>query len=152
MAKGNGKANPDNLPPEKQVENRDGGNGQFLPGKSGNLNGRPKKGLAWADVANEILESQEINLKLTAPDGTVKSLELKANTSFRHAIVIAQIKEALAGNVAAAKELADRTEGKAPQFNINANMNRNHGTFDPTTNDPEQWLKSYLSKIQTAES
>jgi hypothetical protein len=85
----------------------------WKPGQSGNPKGRPKKGEAWADVANELLDSNEINITMKLANGEVKHLNLEADKSLRHAVIIGQIKEAMKGNVQAAKELADRTEGRS---------------------------------------
>ena len=87
----------------------------WKPGESGNPNGRPKKGEAWADVANELLNSKEINITMKLADGKVKRLSLGSDKSFRHAVIVGMIKEAMNGNVQAAKELADRTEGKSKE-------------------------------------
>jgi len=46
-------------------------------------------------------------------NGKIKNLNLEADKSFRHAVIIGQIKQAMDGNVQAARELADRTEGKS---------------------------------------
>ena len=87
----------------------------WKPGQSGNPNGRPKKGKAWADVANELLDSNEIDI-IMKKDGKVKRLNLEANKSFRHAVIVGQINAAMKGNVQAARELADRTEGKSKEI------------------------------------
>jgi hypothetical protein len=87
----------------------------WKPGESGNPNGRPKKGEAWADVANELLNSKEIGITMKLADGKVKRLSLESDKSFRHAVIVGMIKEAMNGNVQAAKELADRTEGKSKE-------------------------------------
>ena len=87
----------------------------WKPGESGNPNGRPKKGEAWADVANELLNSKEIDITMKLADGKVKRLSLGSDKSFRHAVIVGMIKEAMNGNVQAAKELADRTEGKSKE-------------------------------------
>ena len=87
----------------------------FKKGQSGNPNGRPKKGEAWADVANELLNSKEIDITMKMPNGKVKRLNLESDRSFRHAVIVGMIKEAMNGNVQAARELADRTEGKPKQ-------------------------------------
>jgi len=87
----------------------------WKPGESGNPNGRPKKGEAWADVANELLNSKEIDITMKMADGKVKRLSLESDKSFRHAVIVGMIKEAMNGNVQAAKELADRTEGKSKE-------------------------------------
>ena len=87
----------------------------WKPGESGNPNGRPPKGEAWADVANELLNSKEIDITMKMADGKVKQLILESDKSFRHAVIVGMIKEAMNGNVQAAKELADRTEGKSKE-------------------------------------
>ena len=87
----------------------------WKPGESGHPNGRPKKGEAWADVANELLNSKEIDITMKMADGKVKRLSLESDKSFRHAVIVGMIKEAMNGNVQAAKELADRTEGKSKE-------------------------------------
>ena len=88
----------------------------WKPGESGNPNGRPKKGEAWADVANELLNSKEIDITMKMADGKVKRLSLESDKSFRHAVIVGMIKEAMNGNVQAARELADRTEGKSKEI------------------------------------
>jgi len=87
----------------------------WKPGQSGNPNGRPPKGEAWADVANELLNSKEIDITMKMADGKVKRLSLESDKSFRHAVIVGMIKEAMNGNVQAARELADRTEGKSKE-------------------------------------
>jgi len=87
----------------------------WKPGESCNPNGRPKKGEAWADVANELLNSKEIDITMKMADGKVKRLSLESDKSFRHAVIVGMIKEAMNGNVQAARELADRTEGKSKE-------------------------------------
>ncbi len=72
---------------------------RFKPGASGNPKGRPK-----LTLLSEAIRAQ---LAVTAPDDDEKT----------YAEVIAEklCQEAAAGNVAAAREIADRTEGKARQ-------------------------------------
>jgi hypothetical protein len=102
---------------DKQPQYNEGGiTGKgWKPGESGNPNGRPKKGEAWADVANELLNSKEIDITMKMADGKVKRLSLESDKSFRHAVIVGMIKEAMKGNVQAARELADRTEGKSKE-------------------------------------
>ncbi len=100
---------------DKQQKNNIGGvTGKgWKPGQSGNPKGRPKKGEAWADVANDLLDSNEIDITMKTTNGKVRKLNLETDKSFRHAVIIGQIKQAMDGNVQAARELADRTEGKS---------------------------------------
>ena len=89
--------------------------GLWLPGKSANPDGRPKKGNAWADVYNSILDSNEISLTLINGDDTEEINIKSPKNTIRYALGVALAKEALAGNINAIKELSDRTVGKAPQ-------------------------------------
>ena len=85
------------------------------PGEVRNPKGRPKKGDAWADIYNNILDSDEINLIIKRGD---EKEEIKIETeqrSMRYALGIALLQAGLDGNVNAIKELSDRTIGKAPQ-------------------------------------
>ena len=108
------------MPSDKQT----GNNGNLKPwtkGQSGNPKGRPPKGKAWSDVANEMLDACEVTLTISTPDGKSKTRGLKCYKTFREAIIFSQIAEALQGNVPAQRELADRTEGK-PNQRIEANI------------------------------
>jgi hypothetical protein len=71
----------------------------FKPGQSGNPNGRPKKALL-----SDALRRQ---LAIAAPGMSEKTQA--------EAIAAALISEAIAGNVVAAREIGDRTEGKPAQ-------------------------------------
>jgi len=103
--------------PEKSASNRDEKTGVFLPGNCANPAGRPKKGNAWADIYNEVLDSHEIELRLKDRKGNEKEIYLRTenNRTFRYAITIGLIKAAMNGDVSAARELADRTAGKPKQ-------------------------------------
>ena len=107
------KKTPDKLRKKKMPEGK-----RFKPGVSGNPRGRPKKGDAWADVANEILGAKSVILTITSEDGKTKELSLGCNKTLRHAIIFAQVNAALNCNIQAARELADRTEGKPAQMSI----------------------------------
>ena len=85
---------------------------RFKPGVSGNPRGRPKKGDAWADVANEILGAKSVIMTITSEDGKTKEMSLGCNKTLRHAIIFAQVNAAMNGNIQAANGLADRTEGR----------------------------------------
>jgi hypothetical protein len=80
---------------EKQLANLK----PFKPGQSGNPNGRPKKALL-----SDALRRQ---LAITAP-GMPERTQAEA-------IASALIAEAIAGNVQAAREVGDRSEGKPAQ-------------------------------------
>ncbi len=105
------------MEPNKTDNNRND-KGQFTPNNIANPTGRPPKGDAWADIYNEILDSKDINLEITKIDdkGTkTKKINLTSKTTMRYALGVALLKEGLKGNVAAVKELSDRTAGKPPQ-------------------------------------
>jgi len=112
--------NPTNKPtkslkPVKQANNRHTKT-TWVKGQSGNLNGRPKKGKTWSEIANDLLDSNEIMIVYSTSKET-KDLHLQVdkNKTIRHAIVSALINEAMSGNIQAIKELYDRTEGKPAQ-------------------------------------
>ena len=109
---------------EKPANNRDE-TGRFLPGApSGNPAGRPKKGEAWADIRDELLSASAIKLALTTPgkDGNKSTRifdltvgEASEKKTFRHAILVREIQNALAGEAASIQDLQDREEGKPRQ-------------------------------------
>ena len=105
----------------KSIENQSnnkGGNPDWVKGMpSPHPEGRPKKGNAWADIYNEVLDSHEIELRLKDRKGNEKEIYLRTenNRTFRYAITIGLIKAAMNGDVSAARELADRTAGKPKQ-------------------------------------
>ena len=104
--------------PDKQQKKKMPIGKRFKPGVSGNPLGRPKKGDAWADVANEILGAKSVIMTITSEDGKTKEMSLGCNKTLRHAIIFAQVNAAMNGNIQAARELADRTEGKPAQMSI----------------------------------
>ena len=73
---------------------------QWKPGQSGNPGGRPKK-TPLSDACREILDSP-------VPKD-------KSGRSYAQVIAEKLAKKARAGNISAAKEIADRAEGKARQ-------------------------------------
>src|SRR5262245_17876992 len=84
--------------PDKQAKNRKP-NGQFAPGVSGNPNGRPK--------SRTLSEAYRALLKQPLPNDPTRTVA--------DAVAAAIVKNAVAGDVSAAREVADRTEGKARQ-------------------------------------
>jgi len=90
----------------------------LIPAQKGevrNPNGRPKKENAWADIYNLILDSQKVKMEVLSKSGDVETIELTEKNTIRYGIGIALSREALKGNVNAARELADRTAGKPKQ-------------------------------------
>lgn len=69
----------------------------YKPGQSGNPNGRPKRDWTWSGVLEKAVQ-EELN-GVALKDAVAKSL----------------IKEALKGNVIAAKELMNRMDGMPQQ-------------------------------------
>ena len=74
---------------------------QFKPGKTGNPNGRPKKGNSWKDVLAEAMEKEH------TVGGETKSLKR----------IIGDVlsKKALKGDLKAIEMLMDRLEGRPLQ-------------------------------------
>jgi hypothetical protein len=101
-------------------------NGDFAPGNIANPTGRPKKGNAWADVYNQILDSEKIDITLRSVDKVggmiLKKIILRTEKddgsqapTIRYALACAVVAEGLKGNIRAIQELADRTVGKPNQ-------------------------------------
>ena len=76
-------------------------------GESGNPNGRPKKGLAWADVLREIADEE-----VKGKDEKMTKMDAIARMVF---------KKAFEGDLGAINILMDRIDGKPRQI-IEANM------------------------------
>ena len=83
--------------PDKQENNRNG-KGQFAKGKSGNPKGRPKKGLAIADILTKI------GSRIRSQDKTLKEEVLEKAYDM-----------ALSGDLNAIKFIAERLEGSSVQ-------------------------------------
>ncbi len=86
--------------PDKQEKNRNE-DGTFKPGKSGNPKGRPKKGLAIADILNDLGDQ-----------------EIRGNDSWltqKEAVLARVYDQAMSGDLNATKFIADRTEGTSVQ-------------------------------------
>ena len=91
-------SNPDPLPPPAEH--------QWKPGESGNPKGAPK-GPTLTTLLRKVLEG-EIEMKdlETGQYRKITKAEL---------VMIALVKEAVQGNVKAAREILDRLDGKVPQ-------------------------------------
>ena len=76
-------------------------------GQSGNLSGRPKK--------KPITEAYERQLKQSLPDDFRIRMKLPEGATWADAVAVGQIRSAAEGNTQAAKEIADRLEGKVAQ-------------------------------------
>lgn len=91
---------------------------QFKPGHSGNPAGRPLKENTFSDIARELLASKEIHIEYTYPkNGRLikSSMNITSDNTINHTLVAALVKEAMDGNVNAARELIDRTEGRSKE-------------------------------------
>ena len=97
--------------PAKHAENRNG-DGTFKKGKSGNPNGRPRKGLAISDILNELGDK-----------------EISEDQTQREAILSKVYDQAMSGDLNATKFIADRTEGTSVQ------------RMAVTTNEPIQVMR-----------
>jgi hypothetical protein len=104
--------------PVKPEEKRNP-DGTFGPGNNANPNGRPRKETTFSDIARTLLASREIHIEYTYPkEGRLltSKLNIVSSNTLNHSLVAALIKDGLDGNVAAIKELIDRTEGKAQEY------------------------------------
>ena len=80
----------------------------FLPGKSGNPGGRPKKKRPLSDRYETIFE-------VPLPRKLLKPLDLKRGATWGDAIALAQARQAVKGNVHAAREMRVAVEGAETQ-------------------------------------
>ena len=79
----------------------------WKPGVSGNPGGRPKK--------KPITDRYEALLEQALPDELRLALKLQTGATYGDAIVLGQARSALKGKTDAAKEIADRVEGKVTE-------------------------------------
>lgn len=96
----------------------------LIPAKKGepsrNPNGRPTLIHTFANTAREILSSNKLDVSYTYPskeDGNpiTKNIHLETTQNFHHGLVSALLTEGLSGNIQAARELINRTEGLPKQ-------------------------------------
>lgn len=80
---------------------------RWKPGQSGNPRGRPK--------SVTLSEALRLELAKANPEGD-------GEETFAETIASVLVKSAATGNILAAKEIADRTEGK-PKASVDMNMN-----------------------------
>ena len=86
---------------------------QFKKGKSGNPKGRtPQK--AFGETLRELMKAQNIEVQWTV-NGKTKKLSVQSSQDMHYGVAAVCIMEALKGNVAAVKEIANRCDGKAVQ-------------------------------------
>jgi hypothetical protein len=79
--------------------------GQWEPGRSGNPSGRPKK-KPITDRYHRIVETE-------LPDDICHALDLPWDATFGDAIALAQERQAIKGETAAAKEIREAIEGRS---------------------------------------
>lgn len=79
----------------------------FMPGQSGNPSGRPSR--------RRMSERYEELLEQALPEDLRVGLKLKPGATWGDAIALGQARAAIKGKTDAAREIADRVEGKARQ-------------------------------------
>ena len=80
---------------------------KWKPGQSGNPSGRPSR--------RRMTERYEDLLEQALPEDLRAGLKLKKGATYGDAIVLGQARAAIKGKTDAAREIADRVEGKAHQ-------------------------------------
>ena len=80
---------------------------QFQPGQSGNPGGKPKIHQTLSMECARLLAK-------SAPAEALAALRLPPGSTFAEAIAVALCTQAVRGNVSAAREITDRTEGRVP--------------------------------------
>jgi hypothetical protein len=78
-----------------------------MPGQSGNPSGRPNR--------RRMSERYETLMEQALPDDLRLGLKLKPGATWGDAIVLGQARAAIKGKTEAAREIADRVEGKVAQ-------------------------------------
>lgn len=81
-----------------------------------NLDGRPPKGQAIADIYREILDAEEVEFRIWK-DGEEKTQMLRGQPTIRHRMGLVLLGMAMSGDIAAIREMSDRTEGKVAAAN-----------------------------------
>ncbi len=76
----------------------------FMPGKSGNPSGRPKR--------KPLTDAYIEQLNQTVPPEIARQLKISESSTYADVIAMALVREAVKGKVNAAAELADRAEGR----------------------------------------
>jgi hypothetical protein len=111
------------VPPKKNIGTNKGWK-NVKPAKKGepsrNPNGRPTLIHTFANTAREILSSNKLDVSYTYPgkdgkDPVTKNIHLETTVNFHHGLVSALLSEGLSGNIQAARELINRTEGLPKQ-------------------------------------
>jgi hypothetical protein len=134
--------------PNKSDTNRRA-DGTFMPGTVHNAKGRPKKGNAWADIREELLSASKIRIALTTPDkfGNERtrlfSMKTDEEKSFRYAILVRQIQNALSGDNDSIRDLMDRQEGK-PRQTLDHSVT---SIFDDEQGDPDVAIIAMIKKV-----
>lgn len=101
-------------------------NGKFVQGNSGNPKGRPPKESTFSDIAKEMLNSNEISIKIkvSSPnnkddDGNViddiKEFKITSENQVKYSLAAALLTDGIMGNIAATKEFLNRAEGMPKQ-------------------------------------
>ena len=115
-------------------------NSGFQPGVSGNPKGRPKKSETYSDTLRAILEAKSINIKYTYTDKNgdtqIEHVAVTSDNNMYYGVAAALIREALAGSVAAQREIADRVQGKPPQA-LDVTTQGDKVTSTPLTKEQE---------------
>ena len=80
---------------------------------SGNPAGRPPKALSVTNAVKTMMEAEALELTVIASSGRRRKKEtIRGDPTLAHSIAISMLKKAIAGDVAAAQFLADRSDGK----------------------------------------
>ena len=94
--------------------------GQFKKGTSGNPKGKPKGAKSISDSLRQMMDAASINITLRLKNLKNEEsyrcikIDTSADQDMKAAVAASLIVEALSGNVAAAREIYDRIDGKPP--------------------------------------
>lgn len=87
----------------------------WKPGQSGNPKGRPTLAKTFAPLMRELLDGKAVKTTITLPDGSRKTWNFTASTSLRKALAIRLLARAIAGDIAAIREVLNRVDGMPTQ-------------------------------------
>lgn len=110
-----------------------GKNTRFRPGVSGNPSGRPALALLSSAYRDE--------LGSTIDPDIARRLKVPPSCTVAEAVSVVLCRRALQGSATAARELCDRTEGKAPQF-IDFNLMKKNADGSEITPDRAEYVNA----------
>ena len=111
----------------------------WAPGKSGNPHGRPRKGQSFHDLVERVGRER---VEVPANEGSKKARRV----SRKEQLVRTLFREAIAGNIAAARELITRLDG-LPKREIDLNV-AEQAQGENGQSDRRKWMRALLEAVR----